>query len=199
MRPGKKQASRSPARNKGSKQDTASGVPTWPRLDLLPPELMLGGLRDWGQVSLKAGYLDHADYAVVKKAVKRLRITELLDLLGRVKDPSLASKLLELIAGIAGAAYVVGAHGGMTDTQRVFFEKSRATHMRIRRATSSEEQELRAALKAAVEASKGEIPSGRPYKDAESIIDTVNARVRKPVKVDVIARRIAALFKNAKK
>lgn len=112
--------------------------------------------------------------------------------------PTLSHKLFELTAVIAGAAYVVGAHGAMTDTAQVFFEKSRATQMRYRRATSSQERELRAAIETLVEASKGSIPSGRPYKDAESIKDAVNARVSKPVGVDAIARRIAALFKNSK-
>jgi hypothetical protein len=110
--------------------------------------------------------------------------------------PTLSHKLFELTAVIAGAAYVVGAHGAMTDTAQVFFEKSRATQMRYRRATSSQERELRAAIETLVEASKGSIPSGRPYKDAESIKDAVNARLSKPVGVDAIARRVAKLFKT---
>jgi hypothetical protein len=170
----------------------------------MPAELMLGALRDWGRVVLSSGHVNEVDRPVVEQAVQQLRRAEaeLPTLLRRVslfsRYPSLSRKLLELTAVIAGIAYVIGAHGAMTDTARVFFEKSRATQMRYRRATSSQERELRAAIETAVEASKGNIPSGRPYKDAESIKDAVNARVSKPVGVDAIARRIAALFKNSK-
>ena len=171
-------------------------MPTWPRLDLLPPEHVLSGLRDWGRVILtNREYLNDADRAVVEQAVQQLRLaeSELLGLLGRVNGPAAARELLQQIAAVAAAAYVVGAHGGMTDTARVFFERSRATHMRIRRAASIEEQELLTAIEAAVEASRGAIPSGHPYKDAYSIRDSVNQRLlgrRKPASVDVIARRL---------
>jgi hypothetical protein len=203
-KPGTKPTSRSAGKRKSSKQDLPTGAPTWPRLDLMPAELMLGALRDWGRVVLSSGHVNEVDRPVVEQAVQQLRRAEaeLPTLLRRVslfsRYPSLSRKLLELTAVIAGIAYVIGAHGAMTDTARVFFEKSRATQMRYRRATSSQERELRAAIETAVEASKGNIPSGRPYKDAESIKDAVNARVSKPVGVDAIARRIAALFKNSK-
>jgi hypothetical protein len=133
--------------------------------------------------------------------VQELRTVEfeLFALIERTNDPNSAQKLLHQITVIAAASYVIGAHGAMTDTARVFFERSRAKYMRISRATSSEESGLRAAINAAAKASGGQIPSGQPYKDAESIMAEVSARMGKPVSVDVIARRIAALFKNAKK
>jgi hypothetical protein len=204
-KPGRKAASRPSAQKKSPEQKPHGGDLTWPRLDLVPPEHVLGALRDWGRVILTSGYLNDVDRAVVEQAIQQLRRAEaeLPTLLGRVsllsRYPSLSRKLLEMTAAIAGTAYVIGAHGAMTDTARVFFEKSRATQMRYRRATSSQERELRAAIETLVEASKGSIPSGRPYKDAESIMDEVNVRLSKPVGVDAIARRIAALFKNSKK
>jgi hypothetical protein len=203
MRPsksGKRPASRSLPQKK-SPESNASGTPTWPRLDLLPPEHVLSGLRDWGRVVLMSDYLGKADRAVVAQAVEKLRNaeSELFALSGRTSDADAAQKLLDQIAVIAAASYIIGAHGGMTDTARVFFEKSRAKYMRVRRAASNQERELRAAIETAVEASKGNIPSGRPYKDAESIKDAVNARLSKPVGVDAIARRIPKLFKNSKK
>jgi hypothetical protein len=204
-KPAKDPPSRSSAQKKSSEQDLPTGVPRWPRLDLMAPELMLSSLRDWGRVILSSGYLNNVDRAVVEQAMQQLRRAEveLPTLLGRVsllsRYPTLSHKLFELTTVIAGAAYVVGAHGAMTDTAQVFFEKSRATQMRYRRATSSQERELRAAIETLVEASKGSIPSGRPYKDAESIKDAVNARLSKPVGVDAIARRVAKLFKNSKK
>jgi hypothetical protein len=53
-----------------------SGVPPWPRVDLTPPELMLGALRDCGRVVLISGYLTDADRPVVKRAVQQLRRAE---------------------------------------------------------------------------------------------------------------------------
>jgi hypothetical protein len=164
----------------------------------MPSEHILRALAQWGEVALASGYLNNADSKVVQKNVKRLRTTEhkLFALLYKMHPPAVARRLVKLIGGVAGAAYVVGAHGSMTDTARVFFEKSRAKHMRIRRATNVEEQELCAAIKAEISALGG--ASEHPYKDAEAIRDRVNERLpgRKPVKVDAIARRITALFKN---
>ena len=194
MQPGKKPASRSSAHQKTPEQNTQSEVQTWPRLDLAPPELMLSGLRDWGRVILTSGYLDKADYAVVEEAVKRLRAAEpeLLRLLGQMNALAFAPSLLGLIARVAGAVYVIGAHGAMPDTARVFFERSRAKQMRIRRAASTKEQELRAAIQASATANAISIPSSQPYKDAERIWTDVNQRLqgRGPVLVDVIARRL---------
>jgi hypothetical protein len=198
MRPGKsgksdRKPASSSAEKKSPKQNPPSDVPTWPRLDLAPPVHMLRGLRGWGSVVLASGYLGEEDRAVVKQAMQQLSSAEpeLFALLGRMRDPASARKLLELIAAITAAAYVVGAHGGMTNTARVFFEKSRATHMRVCRATSNEEQELRAAIKAELDAIGG--ASEHAYKDAEAIRDRVNARLsgRRAVSVDAIARRLA--------
>ena len=188
---------RFPARGQPPKPNPVE-LPTWSRLDPSQPELILSQLHSWALFILTAQDLNNTDRAIVKQTLQQIRSAhpELLGLLSRINDLALARRLLELIGIIADAAYVVGAHGPMPDTARVFFEKSRAVQMRFRRATSDEEQELQAAIKSAIDASKGKIPSGKPYKDAESIIDSVNARVRKPVKVDTIARRLAALSKK---
>jgi hypothetical protein len=53
---------------KKSPKSNASGTPTWPRLNLLPPEHVLSGLRDWGRVVLMSDYLGKADRAVVAQA-----------------------------------------------------------------------------------------------------------------------------------
>jgi hypothetical protein len=103
-------------------------------------------------------------------------------------------KLLELVGGIAGAAYVLGAHGAMTDTARDFFAISRATHMRVRRATSANEQKLLTVIEAVAAANGITIPSEHAYKDAGRILSDVNERLSrsgdKPVSVDVIFRRL---------
>jgi hypothetical protein len=160
----------------------------------------LRALAQWAEVVLASGDLNNADYKVVQKAARRLSTTErtLFARLYKMHPPALARRLVELIGGVVGAAYVVGAHGSMTDTARVFFEKSRATHMRVSKATCSRERELRATIEAEIRAVGG--PSEHPYKDAEAILGRVNERLpeRKPVKVDAIARRIAALSKNEK-
>jgi hypothetical protein len=88
--------------------------------------------------------------------------SELFALLGRTSDADAAQKLLDQIAVIAAASYVIGALGGMTDTARVFFEKSRAKYMRVRRATSNQERELRAAIERAVEALGGHTKMPNP-------------------------------------
>jgi hypothetical protein len=80
---GGKPASRPSATKKAP--DQSSGVPTWPRVDLSPPEDMLSGLRDSGRVALTSGYLDEADYAVVQQAVKELRMASLNFLLCSVE------------------------------------------------------------------------------------------------------------------
>jgi hypothetical protein len=188
-------------------------------LDLLTPEQTFGALRDWGELILAlerspdSPFSKHPsppifsdeDREIFRQAVQQMRTAEpeLFGLLAQVsvlsRERTLARKLFELTALIASAAFLIGAHGGMTDTARAYFERSRASYMRKRRATSSQEQELRAAIEKAVENSKGKIPSGKRYKDAESIKAVVNARVSKPVSVDAIARRIAALSENSKK
>jgi hypothetical protein len=150
-------------------------------------------LREWGLVILAGEYLQKADRSVVEQAVKQLGSAEreVLALLSKTSDAASARKVLEHVAAIAGSAYVVGAHGGMTETQRVFFKAGHAMHMRIRRATSSKEHELRAAIEASAAANNIAIPSRRSYKDAERILTDVNQRLlgHKPVSVDVIARR----------
>jgi hypothetical protein len=158
-------------------------APTWPRLDLVPPEHALRMLRDWGRVILVSGYLNAADRVVVERAVQQLHEAAATG----ANDPI-------SVAAVACAAYVIGAHGGMTDTARRFFEKSQATLMRVQRATSSREQELRTAIEAAIKTIGGTIPSTHPYKDAEAISDSVNARLSqcrmKAASVDAIARRL---------
>jgi hypothetical protein len=174
-KPGIKPASRSSAQKKARDQNQSNGVPTWPRVDLSPPEHMLSGLRDSGQVALTSGYLTAADYAVVQQAVKELRMAELelLASLGRMNDPALARRAMELIAGIARAAYVIGAHGAMTDTADKFFKHSRTKHMRLRRQESRRERDLIEAI----EAVRGRGPSQHPFKEADGILADVNVRL----------------------
>jgi hypothetical protein len=198
MRSGK--SGKQPAASESSRglgQKPPSDVPTWPRFDLSPPEHVISGLRDWGlEVVLKSGRLNIADYGVVQEAVKRLWTTEaeLHDLLGQMNNADLTRKLVELIGGIAGAAYVIGAHGAMTDTARAFFAESNAKRMRIFRATSATTQKLTIAIEAVAAANGITIPSGHPHKDAERILSDVNARLsesgEKTVSVDVIYRRL---------
>ena len=161
-------SSSTPPQKKSPDPSTPPGAPMGPRMDLLPPELMLGGLRDWGRIILASGYLKEADRSVVEQAVKQLKSAEpgVLALLGKMSDAASARKLFEQIAAIAGAAYVISAHGAMTDTQDIFFKKSRAAHMRFRRSQSKRELAVRAAIKAEIEAAKGSLPSDHPYKDA---------------------------------
>jgi hypothetical protein len=99
---------------------------------------MLAGLRDWGRVVVTSGYVSKTDRAVVKQAVRQLRSAEpaVFALLGKTNNAASARKLLEQITTIAGAAYVIGAHGAMTDTADRFFKSSRAAHMRFRRPQS---------------------------------------------------------------
>jgi hypothetical protein len=59
-----------------------------------------------------------ADREVVEQAVRQLGVAELKlsELIGQVTAaPSTLKRLLDQIAEIAGAAYLIGAHGGMTD------------------------------------------------------------------------------------
>jgi hypothetical protein len=172
-------------------------------LDLAPPELMLSGLRDWGRVALTSGFLNDADYAVVEKAVKRLSTAEpeLLTLLSQSNDLASARKLLELIAAVAGASYIIGAHGAMPDTAFVYFKRSHATYMRNKRAEKVEEQELRAAIQAVAAANSISIPSQHPHKDAEIILTGVNELLsrEKPVSVHAIARRLRPRSSRARK
>jgi hypothetical protein len=194
---GRQPADSSSLKDKGLDQKPSSHDSTWPRFDLFPSEHVVSGLRDWGsEVVLKSGYLSTADYAAVREAVKRLCIaeTELHALLTQTNETDLRRKLLELFGGIAGAAYVIGAHGAMTDTAQVFFEKSRAAHMRVTRAAGAEEEELRAAIEAVAVANGITIPSENAYKDAGIILSEVNERLSgsraKPVSVDAIYRRL---------
>jgi hypothetical protein len=169
---GGKPASRPSATKKAP--DQSSGVPTWPRVDLSPPEHMLSGLRDSGRVALTSGYLAEADYAVVQQAVKELRMAEpeLLALLGRMNDPALARTALELIAGIAGAAYVIGAHGAMTDTAERFFKASKAAHMRFQRPQSKREQAVTKAIESAIH--QAGLGHDHPFKSADLLLEPVN-------------------------
>ena len=134
IKPGKKPASRSSAQRKRRGEDRDGGVPTWLRLDLLPDDQVLSGLRDCGRLVLTSGYLGDADRTVIEHVVQELRSAEpqLFGLLTKIGDPALARELLHRIAAVAKAAYVVGAHGAMTDTARVFFERSHATRLDTR-------------------------------------------------------------------
>jgi hypothetical protein len=194
---GRRPVAFSSSQDKGPVQKPPSDVPTWPRFDLFPPEHVISGLRGWGsEVVLKSGDLNAADFNAVKVAVKRLITAEpeLHALVSQVNDVDLNRKLLELVGGIAGAAYVIGAHGAMTDTAHVFFGRSRATHMRVSRATGAEEEKLRTAIEAVATANGITIPSGNAYKDAGRILSDVNKRLSalgtKSVSVDVIYRRL---------
>jgi hypothetical protein len=84
--------------------------------------------------------------------MRQLRSAEpaVFALLGKTNDAASARKLLEQITTIAGAAYVIGAHGAMTDTADRFFKSSRAAHMRFRRPQSRREQAVTKAIESAV-------------------------------------------------
>jgi hypothetical protein len=208
MLPDKEPATRSVGKNESSEQTPSSEVPTWPRLDLSPPEHMLSGLRDEGRIILASDrddrILNDADRAVVKQAVRQLSDEPgLFALLRRVSDPALADEILHKVTAICGSAYVIGAHCSMTDTAQMFFAKSRATQMRIRRATSPEEQALRAAINAAAAANNIAIPSYQHYKDAERILSDVNKRLseagHRTASIDVIARRLRPRSSRARR
>jgi hypothetical protein len=174
-------------RNRQSGGQTPPGqpLPVWLQINLVPSEHALSALRDWGRVILASDDISDADRGAVEQAVQQLSA-----LLGQPLDPTSS----QIAAAAAQAAFVIGAHGGMTDTARTFFERSRTMQMRVQKATSSKEQELRAAVKAEIEALGGTIPSKRPHKDAEAIRDKVNARLAergiKPASADAIARRL---------
>jgi hypothetical protein len=158
----------------------STGAPTWPRLDLTPPEFMLLELRNWGSVILAASkYLNDTDRLVVEQAVQQLNSA--LDQ-RRVIDADTAR--------IAAAAYVIGAHGAMTGTAFTFFKHGDAELMRFRKATTGKEQRLRDAIKA--ELKGGSTPSEHPYKDAGSILEKVNRRLpeHERVSIDAIYRRL---------
>ena len=172
-----------------------TGAPTWPRLDLVPPKHALRVLRDWGRVILASrNYLNEEDRAIVERAVQQLHEASLAYVSGTLT--------VDQILAIAGAAYVIGAHGAMTDTAHEFFKQSQAQFMRERRETSPRKQVIRAAITAEMKAIGGTIPSEHPWKDAETILDPVNRRVsdweagnvddadKCKVKIGVIARQL---------
>jgi hypothetical protein len=184
----------SPPQKKTRDPSTPTGVPTWPRLDLVPPQQRLAGLRDWGRVVLTSGYLSKTDRAVVDHAVRQLTSgePEMFVLLRKMSDAASARKLFELITTIAGAAYVIGAHGAMTDTQDTFFKKSRAVLMRLRRPKSRRNRDLEELIEAKiVEAG----PSVHPSKDAEAWVADIRNKMKarghkKGVSQSTIYRRL---------
>ena len=187
----------SSSQDKGLEQKPLNDLPTWPRFDLFPPDQVISGLCTWGsEVVLKSGYLNTADYGVVQGAVKQLWTAEpeLHALLGQLNDADLNRKLLELIGGIAGAAYVIGAHGAMPETARVFSARSHAAYMRIKRQTSAKEERSRTVIEAVAAANDITIPSRNAYKDAGRILSDVNKRLKalggKSVSIDVIYRHL---------
>jgi hypothetical protein len=135
-----------------------------------------------------------ADRKVVEQAARQLDVAGLHKLISQVTAaPSILKRLLDKIAEIAGAAYLIGAHGGMTDTAQSFFAESQAKRMRYLRAVkaSPREQELRAAIEEELKLIGGPSAAG-PYKDAEAILGGVNRRLKKqkPVSVRKIHRRL---------
>ena len=185
-----------PRRPKQTKPPGGS-FPTYPRWDLGPSEHVIPGLAYWGRVVLAFNHLSAADREVVEQAARRLGVAELklLELISQVTAaPSILKRLLDQIAEIAGAAYLIGAHGGMTDTARSFFVRGHTAHMRRRLAAknSGPEQELRAAIEQELKVTGG--PSAGPFKDAEAILDGVNRRLKKrrqkPVSVWKIYHRL---------
>jgi hypothetical protein len=169
-----------------------SSLPTYPRSDLWPPEHIISSLASLGQITLAGEELNDEDRETVERAVRQLdEIALLRSLIEQGLSESVVTRLVEQIGAIAGAAYVIGAHGAMTNTSWVFFERSRAEQMRFRRATSPEEQRLLEVIEAEMKAIGETIPAKRPYKTAERILDPVNKRVApRTVNVDAIARRI---------
>jgi hypothetical protein len=134
-------------------------------------------LGSWGRAVLESEYISDTDRAVVEQKVHRLRGAEpeLLALLGRTPDPPLARALLQLIADIAGAAYVIGAHGGMTDTADRFFKKSRVVDMRFQLAKGKSERDQQ--LTAVIDLLLPGGPSKHPYKDADRLLPEVNTQM----------------------
>jgi hypothetical protein len=207
----RKPTSRSVDRKHAKQTKPRADLPTYPRPDLSPPELVISSLAESGQVILAFNERNHElndeDREAVERAVGQLNELELYDLIGQIPseptviDPQLADelaklkrRLVEWIGTIAGAAYLIGAHGAMTDTSRVFFVQSHAMQMRQQRATSHKEQRLRDAIEAEMKAAGRTIPSERPYKDAGSILADVNKRLteqgQQPVSVYAINRRL---------
>jgi hypothetical protein len=190
-----KATSRSAGRKHAEQNKPGGGAPTYPRSDLLPPELIIGSLAGWGQVALASNELNDEDRKALERAVQQLNELDvkLARLIARTAPASLLQGLVEQIGTIAGAAYLIGAHCAMTDTSRVFFERSRAQQMRLRRATSRKEQRVREAIEAEMKVIGGTVPSEHPYKDAEAICEQVKKRLAPDVlSVDAIARRIGA-------
>jgi hypothetical protein len=194
--------SRSATSRKRPKQTKPySGPPTYPRWDLLPPEHVIRSLASWGRVVLAVGHLTDEDRATVERAIRQLNdaLPEqhgvemgLFGLLKQVTAPAaILERLFQQIETIAGAAYLIGAHGAMTESSRVFFQRGQADWMRLRRKASTKEQCLREAIEAEIKVNGRTIPSQHPYKDAGIILEGVNKRLApRVVSVDAIYRRL---------
>jgi hypothetical protein len=181
-----------------SKVHAQQAAPTYPRLDLVPPELVIGSLASLGRVALSSNELNDEDRETVERAVRQLNELELFRLIAQVTAPApVLKRLVEQIGTIAGAAYLIGAHGAMTETSRVFFQRGQADWMRHRRKASPEEQSLREAIEAGMKAIGEIVPPPNPYKAAERILTAVNERLApRTVKIDAIARRLGARRKK---
>jgi hypothetical protein len=161
------------ARRKGTSKPP-SGLPTYPRPDLSPPELVIGSLAALGVGALasneyrkadgKAVELNDEGREAIERAVGQLnelelhRFIEQMTIRADIPEEELRKQLdawkrvlVERIGRIAGAAYIIGTHCAMAETSRVFFEQSRTLHMRAKRATkpiNPEEHRLREAIHA---------------------------------------------------
>jgi hypothetical protein len=187
---------------------TTESPPTSPRLDLLLAEGKYFALRDWGRVILCADEQDHllstTDRALVEHAVQRLNALGQQMLFGMVAPTAEQTQV------IASAAWVICAHGAMTDTAQRFFRQGQTKGMQLlhRPVFEARKQELDAAIRAEVKAAIRKddehtngrsryhpIISGHVHKDAATIREAVNTRLgKRELGADTIARHLKLLY-----
>lgn len=178
--------------------------------DLLIPEFaavdLMSRMERFGNEVLAPGSgrsLPHDEKVQLEFALRALRPTfddlakRIFDPL-RLNDPAAASHGFGQLYELMRAAFLIGAHGAITESARDFFspriekdvKNKQAALARLERSKKPAE----IALKKAIFDIRGSGPAERPAKEAEAILDEVNRRLEGAgfgaVNVDVVRRRL---------
>jgi hypothetical protein len=128
----------------------------------------------------------------------RNRILLVADMLVKGSNPPAA-----LMLPIIEAAYDIGKYCVVTPPVKKFIARERAEHARHERSRTPKEIAVRDAIKAEYEAISGKgtpVDLTRPYKAAETLLDSVNARLEtaavKPLNSKALGDRLKRLHRE---
>lgn len=178
-------------RKSAENEDRRNLANAYPRPDLATGHVVTA-LQQQGRAALTKDYLTDDDRKVVEEAIPKLDGRRLFELLREVPTP-VANQVLQEIETIAGAAYLVGVHGGVSSNSAFAYVNRGETTRR--RWDYMQRPEVQAENKVIREelvkffGCRGPL-NDVDYGNADKIAGQVNNRLKNRLSISTIADRI---------